>query len=501
MDTTIKIRNLRHIKSLDFKIPRPGVWLLTGENGTGKTSLLGCLRRVGFSNAFPHHFPASRKSDQLDSSDGASIEYETPDGTVTYSYRTERWAPSPKEGSHYLKSIGYPDVVYIAANADRIEPNKDDFSPRRVKAAKAPIISAANEIFCTKKFNALKTINVRKGIGSEAFLLELPGPEKQKKQYFSEKNLSLGELCILKLLRILSDIPKGSMVLIDELELALHPTAQTELLKYLQKIADQKSLTVIVSTHSSTLIKQAARKQILLLQAQNNGSINCTVNCYPSFILGAIAYQEESASDVVIYVEDEAARTIVEQLAQRFIADQFKEDSLLPSVNAIAVGGITNVVRFFVRQKPLLPSITRAFVMLDADAEETLEHAQVEDIIRIYRDERKFISFLPVTPEVGLAKYLNSHRENIRTILRRHFSLNTLSLRPNNIGEMPADDAPKYRDLCKDIVTNVCDHLAAQLPNSSSVEVKQVLFKLLAEHLYSENRAQIMQLFGPIIRG
>ncbi|MDZ5631906.1 ATP-dependent nuclease [Janthinobacterium sp. GMG1] len=501
MDTTIKIRKLRHIQSLDFKIPRPGVWLLTGENGTGKTSLLGCLRRVGFSNAFPHHFPASRKSDQLDSSDGASIQYETPEGTVTYSYRTERWAPSPKEGSHYLKSIGFPDVVYIAANADRIEPNKDDFSPRRVKAAKAPIITAANQIFCTKKFNALKTINVRKGIGSEAFLLELPVPEKQKKQYFSEKNLSLGELCILKLLRILSDIPKGSMVLIDELELALHPTAQTELLKYLHQIADQKSLTVIVSTHSSTLIKQAERKQILLLQTQDDGSIICTANCYPSFILGAIAYQEESASDVVIYVEDEAARTIVEQLSQRFIADQFKQDALLPSVNAIAVGGIANVVRFFVRQKPLLPSITRAYVMLDADAEETLDNSQVEEIIRIYREQRQYISFLPVTPEVGLASYLNSHRANILSAIRKHFSLNTLSLRANDVGAMPDANAPKYRDLCKTIVSGVSDHLANQLPNSSSTEVKQTLFKLLAEHLYADNRPKIMQLLGPIIRG
>lgn len=501
MAAKIIIKNLRHIASLEFTIPRPGVWLLTGANGTGKTSLLGCLRRLGFPNAFPFHFPASRKSDQLDSYDGASIQYETPGGTVTYTYRTERWVPTPKANSGVLSTVGYPSVLYIAANADRIEPNKDDFSPKRVRAARAEIIAAANQIFCNDKFNALKTINVRKGVGSEAFLLELPNVRKQRKHYFSEKNLSLGELCVVKLLRMMADCPRGSLVLIDELELALHPTAQTELLKYLHQIADEKSLTIIVSTHSATLIKQASRKQILLLQADGEGAVTCTGNCFPSFVLGALAYREESASDVVIYVEDEAARAVVEQFAHRFIADQFPLNSLVPSVNAIAVGGITNVIRFFTRQKPLLPSITRAYVVLDADAEETLDNAQVEDIVRIYRDQRQFISFLPFTPEVGLVTHLTANRVDILASLKRHFSLNTLTLRRADIGQMPEENTPNCRDICKVIVDNVCDNLSAQLANASSNDVRMTLFKLLAEHTYAEKRPQIMQQFGPIIRG
>lgn len=241
----------------------------------------------------------------------------------------------------------------------------------------------------------MKTINVRKGVGNQAFLLELPTGNKQGKHYFSEKNLSLGELCILKLLRMLADCRQGSLILVDELELALHPTAQAELLRYLQQIADDKNLTIVVSTHSSTLIKQAPRDRILLLQADGDGAVSCTARCFPSFVLGALAYREEAASDVVIYVEDDAARAIVEQLARRFIADQYQINSLVPSVSVVPVGGITNVLRFFTRQRPLLPAITRAFVVLDADAQATLDAARAEDIVRIYRDERRAISFLP----------------------------------------------------------------------------------------------------------
>lgn len=142
----ITIKKLRHIDSLEFEIPQPGVWMLTGSNGTGKTSLLGCLRRIGNRNAFPLHFPTSRKSDRLDSNEGASIIYETPTGEVTYTYKTERWVPTPKAQSRALSSLGYPEVIYIAADADRIEPRKEDFSPNRVKPAPAGIIAAANTI-------------------------------------------------------------------------------------------------------------------------------------------------------------------------------------------------------------------------------------------------------------------------------------------------------------------------------------------------------------------
>ena len=501
MPSKITINNLRHISHLEFCIPKQGVWLLTGSNGTGKTSLLGCLRRICFKNAFPTHFPASRMSDQLDSCEGASIQYDTPGGLVTYTYRTERWVPLPKAHSNVLETLNYPSVVYIAANADRLEPNKDDFSPRKVRAARADIIQASNQIFCTNKFDALKTINVRKGVGNSAFLIELPSVGKQKKTYFSEKNLSLGELCILKLLKMLADCPRGSLVLIDELELALHPTAQTELLKYLEKIADDKNLTVIVSTHSATLIKQAARKQILFLQATEDGKVSCVGGCFPSFVFGALAYREEAASDVVIYVEDEAARIVVEQLSRRFIGDQFRDASTLPSVNAIPVGGFVNVIRFFVRQKPLLPAVTRAYVMLDADAELSLDEAQVEDVVRIYRNERAFISFLPFTPEVGLVRFLVGHRAAVLTKLRQHFMLNTLALRAVDLANVPAPGVAKERDLCKAVVNGVCTLLADQLPNSSESEVHNILFKLLAEHVFATERAQVMRLFGPVIRG
>lgn len=498
MPVQITIENLRHIRRLQFTLPGAGVWLLTGANGMGKTSLLACLRRIGYSNAFPTHFPASQKSERLDSFDGSSVRYDVNGAAVTYRYRGERWVPHPKANSKLLEQAGFPSVRYIAADATRIEPNKDDFLLRRIRPAHADIVEAANRIFNSTKFNALKTINLRTGVGSDAFLLEIPvTPGRAGRHYISERNFSLGELCILKLLRLLKDCPNGSLVLIDELELALHPMAQVALLRYLDDVATDKALTIIVSTHSSTLIKQARTNRLLLLQEDAEGGIICQDKCFPSLVLGALAYREENAADVIVYVEDNAAQVLLEQFASRFCQQTYQNFELAPSIQVIPVGGMTNVLRFFVRQRPLLPAITRSYVMLDADAQQTLNAARVEDIVRIRDEERDFISYLPVTPEVGLATFLHNSYQNALASLRVHYRLQ-IALTQRDVGQLPA---AAERDACKAMVNRVCDLIAVQLPNISSTDVKETLLRLLADHIFAVDRPRIMQLMGPVIRG
>lgn len=497
MATKIIIENLKHIRQLEFSIPNTGTWLLTGSNGTGKSSLLACMRRIGYKNAFPTHFPSSQISDQLDSFEGSSVRYEVNGTSVTYRYRGERWVPHPKANSGLLQQAGFPSVLYIAADATRIEPRQEDFQPRRLRSAHRDIIDAANMIFDTNKFDALKTINLRTGVGNDAFLLELPRlPGIHTRHYISEKNLSLGELCILKLLRLLNDCPRGSLVLIDELELALHPMAQVMLLQYLNNIAASKALTIIVSTHSATLIKHASANRILLLQNDGTGNVICQNKCFPSLVLGALAYREEAAADVIVYVEDDAAQVLVEQLAFKFMQQAF-QNVMSPSIQVIPVGGITNVLRFFVRQRPLLPAITRCHVMLDADAEQSLDEARAADIIRIRDQERGAISFLPVTPEVGLAVFLHGNIQNVRDALRAHYRLQ-ISLVQRDIGPLPAAED---RDACKALVDHICDVIAEQLPHAGPAEVKVTLLKLLAENLFANDRANIMRIIGPVIRG
>lgn len=497
MPVTISIKNLKHIKTLDFTIPHQGVWLLTGPNGTGKTSLLACMRRIGERNAFPMHFKASAQANNLDSFDSASIEYDVNGVKVKYMYSGTRWSPRPRSNAGTLRHAGYPGVLYIAADARRIEARPEDFKPRGVRSADPYIISGANEIFDTKRFNHLKTINLSRGVGNDAFLLELPlRPGQTGKHYTSEKNFSLGELCIIKLLRALKDCPKGSLVLIDELELALHPMAQVVLLRHLDDIANAKDLTIIVSTHSATLIKQAGEQRLLLLQNDGKGNITCQDKCFPSMVLGALALGEETAADRIIYVEDDAAKVVVDHLIGKLCHRLYKGLTPSPSVHSIPVGGFVNVLRFFKYQKALLPAITRSFVLLDADAELSLANATQPDVIAIRDNEYASISYLTVTPEVGLAKYLDQHTTAVRDALRAHYCLPGLQFVKADLGVLPP---PVPRKPNKKYVSDACKVLAQRLPNGDAKKVEEVLLKLLANHLYATDSATIIQRMAPLV--
>ena len=112
MTKSITIKNLKQIDKLEFKIPPPGVHILSGTNGAGKSCLLTCLLRIGRPNAFQNAFLTSNMSDALDIFDNAEISYSVNGSTVSYKYSGERWSPSPKSQSKLLQSFGYPSVIY-----------------------------------------------------------------------------------------------------------------------------------------------------------------------------------------------------------------------------------------------------------------------------------------------------------------------------------------------------------------------------------------------------
>lgn len=71
LDRKLVIKNLKNIKNLEFTIPsKKGVYLLTGGNEVGKTTLLVCLSMIGNkldnSNTFRNNFKTNN-DENLDS--------------------------------------------------------------------------------------------------------------------------------------------------------------------------------------------------------------------------------------------------------------------------------------------------------------------------------------------------------------------------------------------------------------------------------------------------
>lgn len=499
----VKIHNLKGIKSLDFQIPNPGVHLLAGSNGSGKTTLLACLRRLRQANSFQIHFLSSLRSNRLDNFSRSEVTYTLNEESVTYAYAGERWVPRPRRSSNLVQRFGYPDVLYVGATASRITPRPEDFSTAKLRPAPQAIIQAANSIFETNRFSDLRTINLTTGNKNQAFVLVDRRPDQSRVSYFSEKNFSLGELCILKLLRELNNCHNGTLVLIDELELALHPRAQIGLFRYLEQLSKEKALTVIVSTHSVTLLKSAQRNQIIFLEKRDNGETAVLKSCFPTYALSGISMSEERCPDAIIYVEDEAARTITEMLLRLCVLDRYTSSlTAFPTISVLPVGDYNNVVRFRDKNHAVLPDHVKQWILLDKDVEDEIVRMMDASSNSPMRDafhrNSAHIRYLPFTPEVALIRHLSEKRNEVQSALRNRYINNQIQL-PSSMVLITETAGPALRQQCKQLLRRVVEQLQSEMTNVSDDQITEFLYEHFAGCFFSENKSTTMQIFGPII--
>jgi ABC-type lipoprotein export system ATPase subunit len=499
MTAALEIRNLRNISRLRFDIPQPGVWLLTAGNGAGKTTLLACLRRIGQSNAFQLHFPSSLRSERLDNHGEGTVTYEIGGETVEYAYRGERWTPRPRSHSHLFDELRYPAVIYVGATADRITPRPEDFDTRNIRQANPAIIHAANAIFDTDKFTSLRTINLTRGAGNDAFVLALGAPPHT---YHSEKHFSLGELCVLKLLRLLREVQDESMIIVDELEMALHPRAQVNLLRYLQEQAAEKSLTVIFSTHSVTLLKSIDRRRIIYLDKQDEGEIKAVVGCFPTYAIGNISSDEETLPDIMLYVEDVFAREMMTAFFEKFADEHVSDPTARPSTKIVPVGTFNAVVAFLERNHSVLPDTVVQKAVLDEDvATESLEclrqnhkHAQLDK----YQRQERNICFLPFTPEVGLIGHISDDVGAFETELRQRCNDNQIRINTIMRDHDPTLTGADQRKAAKHITKKLINYLERRTQKSEDV-LREQLCGVFAKRTWAQYRPAFMELFGPML--
>ena len=439
----IKISNVKNIKSLEFTIPNPGVYVLTGSNGSGKTTLLTALHRIGYSNAFANSFKTTANDNKLDFFGDSSISYFVNNKKVSYRYGNTRWAPTPRKNNKILEEFKFPQVRFIAADAKRIEATEDELRANRINTVRESISSDIKLILANEKFGNLKYINTKRGLGNRAYLVSRK--IKGKNYYFSEKNFSLGELCVLRLVVNLSDIHNNSLVLIDEIEMALHPKAQAALFNYLLRVADDKKLTVIFSTHSASLIKRATPKRILLLKEKDEGIIECLDKVYPAQALGDIAYDDEISPDFLFFVEDYMAKIFLEQMIDKY--KSIVSDSIIhPYYKVVPVGGFKETIEFLTNSDQIFGDEVRRYAFLDEDVkkesiEEAKQYEKYEFLQKVKNNKEK-IKYLPCTPEEGIIDLLESnileHSDKIKSLFGEH-----------NVDISRIMDSEEYRNINK----------------------------------------------------
>ena len=114
--------------------------------------------------------------------------------------------------------------------------------------------------------------------------------------------------CCIELLHLLQSTPHESLVVIEEIELGLHPRAVMELAGVLLQVADRKGLQIIVSSHSRDFIDAMPRESRVLIEREAGAS---RILYGPTTRFAISGLRGEAMPELTVYCEDDFARRLI----------------------------------------------------------------------------------------------------------------------------------------------------------------------------------------------
>lgn len=489
---TITLSSIKGIANMKFTLPdNSGVFLIAGENGIGKTTLLVCLERICNNYAFAKGFASTSSWTSADQYTDARVKYEIDGDSIIYKKKKAKWAPTPRNNNaKFLEKYGFSSSVFIRADSRRIDIKQDDLRAGNFTSVDKGVKEALNEIFETKKYDRLQRLKNSNGKGRGAvFFYVIREGGGVSTSYYSEKRFSTGELAIVRLVEQVEKSAKGTMILLDEAELALHPRVQVKLLEYLRNKSIEKDLWFFISTHSPTMLKAAKKEEIILLR--KDGEETEVINpCYPAQAIGDIDYAHSNIFDYIFFVEDEMAQTALRYLREKYI--ELEPNHATALCDIIPVGGFYETARLAVNTSMRLFGDSKVFAVVDHDAFEGSDNNP--KFKKLYDENKKIIKDLGFTPEV----YFISALESADEVLNRNF-LNMFNIEIKEIlqsEEYKKCNSTKIRQRAKDqfekVIKAIC--LSAGLQEQVAIDFT---IKMLIENM---PLGEVKKTMGPLFQ-
>jgi predicted ATP-dependent endonuclease of OLD family len=410
------IRGIKNIK-IEFKYP---ITAIAGVNGVGKTTILqtiACLfhnndktyRPYRLSNA-KHQPPYYRFSDffvftrdEENFKKGIKIEYFF-DGKSYNINRDNRWSKYERRPKKYVDYIGVSRVL----PSYEFSTFKNTFKGNYKILDKKTLDNDTKSIISNILNNPLKDIEEISSKKISNF--KLNNIKIQDELKYSNFNMGAGEEVAISLISRISLLKENSLILIEEIELGLHPLAQKGLINELMKIAFKKNLQIIFTTHSPFIFdKLPSEARIFLKKTYQN--IDIFYNAYKN--LAFIELSGDSIDKLTVYVEDDIAKNILEYLLSSEITKKIK---------IMDVGDKRNVIKMLSAHIHN-QSLGKALAILDGDVKEKDIKKACKDYCRIKPEQteeyiEKYILQFPgeLAPEKYILKKIKENNEFIKFI-------------------------------------------------------------------------------------
>lgn len=400
MELCMKVHNVKLVNDFTMNFPLDkGLYAITGENASGKSTLVACASTVFFTMPMYEYFGRP---------DGdAFIEFTLGNATRKWHFLNGRWQ---QEFSHIRMGIkGFYEGSIVFGNRFK---DTTFATIKKLDTIKSSDLEVANKFIKDNLglilhddedyYNQL--LKIKSQVAKENKLKGEPYFLKIGEKYISQIRMSTGENLLISILNSIHIVCRRRqqkrnfspcIVFLDEIELALHASALRRLVNFLEIVSEEYNLAIFFSTHSLELIRSIDSKKIYYLHRHVDYRLEIINPCYPAFATRNLYSDDGYGNDAVILVEDELAKELVNKL--------LIEKSLLNNmrVKVLPTGGWANVIMLAhdVINTRLLLKGTKILLVLDKDIE--------NDVMQFFKSHRKYkyleIDFLPIS---SLEKYL-----------------------------------------------------------------------------------------------
>lgn len=391
MKLKMTINKIKCVDNITIELPvDKGLYAITGENGSGKSTIVTCASSVFFNMSMNEYLGKVEKGAFIDFElDGAKRRWENDGRKWMQSYQGLMHIKGFYEGSlifgNRFRNTSYSKLKTLnVANVNSLE-NADEFIRTNLGRILQGDENYYEELLVAKNLA---------GFDRDVFFY------KKSERIINQFYMSTGENLLLSVLnslhlRILDRASKNKpcIMFLDEIELALHPSSLKRLVNFLGVVANEYNYAIYFSTHSIELISSIKPDNIYYVKRYIDNSIQIINPCYPAYATKFL--YDHAGYDRIILVEDDLAKDIV----WRIIQDKKMINNQL--IHILPCGGYTNVIQLAddVVRNNLLSKNASIMVILDKDVQDKAKRYIVERNIA----NNIALNFLPIE---SLEKYL-----------------------------------------------------------------------------------------------
>ena len=347
MDTVkIQISDIKSIRHADIEIPlENGLYGLVGNNGCGKSTILLLMAQL----ISRQWWGGIKKDDCIPASSKVVFSLDGKMDTWKFNEEDNLWVLQPHSNNIHLNGMYEGSLFYGTRFSDsrmidrmlengKLSSGNITDANQYIKDKLSLILHGDISHYRDLKRVKNREITKRIGIRNTPYFNEVNG------NLISQYRMSSGECMLVSLLHfIYNSIERKSLptdqkvlMLIDEIELALHPIAVSRLIDLLDELLkNHNNLIIILTSHSPEVIRKINPANLFKVE-NNNGQVSVLSNCYPSYLIRDV--YSHDGFDYLLLVEDELAKHVVEKI---ILKQNIRRGKL---IHVVPVGGWNNVL-------------------------------------------------------------------------------------------------------------------------------------------------------------